>query len=151
MGVVASLLKDVRLPRMVRARQLFPDEALPDVAAALRAELARPAIAARIRPGMRVALAVGSRGLADLPLLVKVAVEELRARGAPPFIVPAMGSHGGATAEGQASVLAALGVTEASAGCPILSSMETVELGVLENGLPVLMDANAMRRTGSSS
>jgi hypothetical protein len=148
MGVVASLLEDVRLPRMVRARQLFTDDALPDVAGALRAEIARPAIAGRIRSGMRVALAVGSRGLADLPLLVKVTVEELRARGASPFIVPGMGSHGGATAAGQASVLAALGVTEASAGCPILSSMETVELGVLENGLPVLMDANAMRADG---
>jgi hypothetical protein len=148
MGIIDELLRDVALPRMVRVRQIFPDNALPDVAASLRAELRAPAIAARITKGARVAVGVGSRGLADLPLLVRVVVEELRARGAEPFIVPAMGSHGGATAEGQTGMLAALGVTEASAGCPILSSMETVELGTLPNGLPILMDRHAMQADG---
>jgi hypothetical protein len=133
---------------MVRIRQNFPADALPDVAAVLRDELRAPAISGRIQPGARIAVAVGSRGMADLPLLVRGVVEELRARGAVPFIVPAMGSHGGATAEGQTAVLAALGVTEASAGCPILSSMETVELGALPNGLPVLMDRHAMEADG---
>ncbi|MHB1302740.1 MAG: nickel pincer cofactor-dependent isomerase, group 22 [Acidiphilium sp.] len=148
MSVIDELVGGVALPRMVRVRQVFPDTALADVAAALREELRRPSIAGRIKPGASVAVAVGSRGLADLPVLVRTVVEELRARGAEPFIVPAMGSHGGATAEGQVKLLGALGVTEKSAGCPIRSSMETVELGKLPNGLPVLMDRHAMAADG---
>jgi nickel-dependent lactate racemase len=148
MSIIESLLRDVALPRMVAVRQIFPEDGLTDVATALRTELRAPQISARIRPGARIAIAVGSRGLADLPLLVSVVVDELKERGAAPFIVPAMGSHGGATAEGQKAVLAALGVTEASAGCPIVSSMETVELGTLDNGLPILMDRHAMEADG---
>lgn len=148
MGTIDNLLCDTPLPRMVRVRQVFRDDALPDVAAALRAEIAAPAIAQRIKPGARIAVAVGSRGLADLPLVVSVVVDELKRRGAQPFIVPSMGSHGGATAEGQQALLAALGVTEASAGCPIVSSMETVELGKLPNGLPVYMDQQSMLSDG---
>jgi uncharacterized protein (DUF362 family) len=148
MSIIESLLRDVALPRMVAVRQIFPEDELTDVATALRTELRAPRISARIRPGARIAIAVGSRGLADLPLLVSVVVDEFKERGAVPFIVPAMGSHGGATAEGQTAVLAALGVTESSAGCPIVSSMETVELGALDNGLPVLMDRHAMEADG---
>lgn len=148
MGIIESLLRDVALPRMARVRQIFADDALADVAGALRAELRAPAIAERIRQGARIAVAVGSRGLADLPLVVNVVVDELKRRGAAPFIVPAMGSHGGATDEGQKALLAALGVTEASAGCPVVSSMETVELGRLPNGLPVYMDKQSMQADG---
>lgn len=148
MDVLESLVCDVALPRMVPVRQDFPDDALDDVEAALRAELRSPAIADRIAPDARIAVGVGSRGLADLPMLVRVTIDELKARGARPFIVPAMGSHGGATAEGQVDVLAALGVTEDSAGCPIVSSMDTVQLGVLPNGLPVHMDRHAMQADG---
>lgn len=145
MGVIAELLKDVAIPRMAPVRQVFDDEALADVAAAIRAEFEKPEIAAMLRPGMSIALAVGSRGLAELPLLVRTTVEELVKRGTEPFIVPAMGSHGGATAEGQVALLAGLGVTQETAGCPIRSSMETVELDRLDNGLPVLMDKHAMQ------
>lgn len=148
MGVIDNLLQDVALPRMARVRQVFADNAVPDVEAALRAELRQPAIDALIRPGAAIAVGVGSRGIAELPLLARTVVDELKRRGARPFIVPAMGSHGGATAEGQAALLATLGVTEESAGCPIRSSMETVELGVLPNGLAVLMDAEAMKADG---
>jgi hypothetical protein len=97
---------------------------------------------------MRIAIAVGSRGVAEIPTLTRVTVEEIRRRGAHPFIVPAMGSHGGATGEGQTDVLANLGVTEASAGCEILSSMEVVELGRLPAGLPVYMDKYAYEADG---
>jgi uncharacterized protein (DUF362 family) len=148
MGIVAELLKDTVLPRMIRARQAFPATELRDVAGTLRDELRKPAIAGRVRRGSRVAVAVGSRGMARIPLIVSVVVEELKALGAEPFLVPGMGSHGGATAEGQIQVLAGLGVTERSAGCPIVSSMEVVELGVLENGLPVYMDRQAMGADG---
>jgi hypothetical protein len=148
MDILTSLLQNVALPRMIRVRQIFPDDALPDVAGAIRQQFREPAIAGRIGATKRIAVAVGSRGLADLPLLVSVVIDELKARGALPFIVPAMGSHGGATAEGQSALLAALGVTEASAGCPIVSSMSTVELGRLPNGLAVLIDEMAMQADG---
>jgi hypothetical protein len=145
---IIELVGDVALPRMAPVRQVFRDNALQDVEAALRNEIARPEIAATLKPGARIALAVGSRGLADLPLLVRTIVDELRRRGAEPFIVPSMGSHGGATAEGQTGVLRALGVTEDSAGCAIRSSMETVVIGTLPNGLPVPMDRIAFEADG---
>jgi len=137
MDILKELLKDTPLPRMVKIRQTFPAPRVADIAATLRQELARPGIGDTVKPGMRIAIAAGSRGVAELPTLVRVTVEELKKRGAAPFIVPAMGSHGGATAEGQREVLANLGVTEKSAGCPIVSSMEVVEIGRLDNGLPV--------------
>lgn len=143
MGVIQDLLRDVPLPRMVPVRQRFPAAEVADVAAAVREELARPGVGDRVRPGMRVAVAVGSRGVAAIDRIVAALVAELKARGAAPFVVPAMGSHGGATAEGQVRVLADLGVTERSAGCPIRSSMEVVEIGRLENGLPVYVDRHA--------
>lgn len=148
MSIIDDLIGGVALPRMVPVRQVFDATAVADVAAAVRAEIAKPAVAERIRPGMTVALGVGSRGLADLPVLVAETVAGLRALGAHPFVVPAMGSHGGATDAGQAALLATLGVTEESAGCTIRSSMEVVEIGRLPNGLPILMDAIAMSADG---
>ena len=143
MDIIKKLLEGVPLPRMVRIRQTFSTSEVKDVSAALRAELAKPSIERAIKPGNRVAVAVGSRGVKSISTLTRVTVEELKKRGAQPFIVPCMGSHGGASAEGQKHILANLGVTEASAGCEILSSMEVVELGRLPNGLPVYMDKYA--------
>lgn len=148
MSVLNELLSDVALPRMARVRQNFPVAEILDIAASLRSELRRPDIAGRVQKNMRIAVAVGSRGMAEIPLIVKVVVAELKKCGAIPFIVPAMGSHGGATTEGQKQVLASLGVTEASADCPIVSSMDVVKLGELKNGLPVLMDKAAAEADG---
>jgi len=148
MGIITDLLADIALPRMVRVRQKFSAPEVHDVAAAVRQELRRPEIARRIKCGMRIAVGVGSRGVAEIALIVRVAIEELKRLGAEPFIVPAMGSHGGATAEGQKQVLASLGVTEQSAGCPVISCMDVVELGVLDNGLAVLMDKYAYEADG---
>ena len=148
MGIITDLLSDIALPGMVRVKQKFVAPEVQDVAAAVREQLRRPEIASRVKPGMRIAVGVGSRGVAEIALIVKVVIEELKQLGANPFIVPAMGSHGGATAEGQTRVLADLGVTEASAGCPILSSMEVVGLGAEVNGLEVLMDKNAYQADG---
>ena len=148
MGIVADLLQNIELPRMVRLRQHFPAGAEMDVAAAVSREMRKPAIASLLKPGMKIAVAVGSRGMAEIPLITRTVVVELQKAGAQPFLVPGMGSHGGGTAAGQRAVLAGLGITEASVGCPILSSMEVVELGVLPNGLPVLMDKNAMQTDG---
>lgn len=148
MSVISELLKSVRLPLMFPARQRFVAPQLDDVAGSLTAQLEQDKITQTIRPGMRVAIAVGSRGLAELPLLVHQTVEMLRVLGADPFIVPAMGSHGGATAEGQRQVLAKLGVTEESAGCKICSSMDVVVVGRLENGLEVFIDKLAYEADG---
>jgi hypothetical protein len=148
MGIITDLLSDIDLPRMVRVRQEFAAPEVRDVATAVREQLRSPQIGDRVKPGMRIAVGVGSRGMAELALIVKVVIAELKRLGAAPFIVPAMGSHGGATAEGQTQLLAGFGVTEASAGCPILSSMEVVELGVMKNGLAVLMDKNAYLADG---
>lgn len=143
------LVENVALPKVALLRQSFAAIDAPPAAKAVHDAMAgAPCVADRIRPGMSVALTVGSRGLAALPELVRAIVAELKARGAVPFIVPAMGSHGGATAEGQIKVLAHLGVTEASAGCPIRSSMETVEVGRLANGMSVRIDKLAFEADG---
>jgi Lactate racemase N-terminal domain len=131
------------LPRMARVRQQLPDEHLPDAAGAVRAALANGLLSARIKPGQRVAITAGSRGIADIQTVIRTVVEELRAVGAQPFVVPAMGSHGGATVEGQRAVLAEYGITEPEVGAPILATMETVEVGALEDGTPCYMDRNA--------
>lgn len=148
MDVIKELLKDVPLPKMATISQSFPSNRLTDVAGVLRKELNKTNITERVRPGMSIAVAVGSRGLADLPVLVQGIVSELKRLGAKPFVIPAMGSHGGASAEGQEEVLANLGVTPQSVGCPIVSSMEVVEIGRLENGLPVYMDKQAYGADG---
>ncbi|MEM0907685.1 MAG: lactate racemase domain-containing protein [Pseudomonadota bacterium] len=144
MDVVKDLVGHIALPKMAPARQVFDDTHIADLDAHLAQAFAAAALETRVRPGESVAIGVGSRGVAELPRLVAATVDALKRVGARPYIVPAMGSHGGATAEGQVALLAGLGVSEASAGCPIRSSMDTVEVGRLESGLAVLMDAIAM-------
>jgi len=148
MSIITDLLSDITLPKMIKVKQKFATTEIADIALAVQEQLRRSEIASRIKPGARIAIGVGSRGMAEISLITKVTVDEIKRCGAAPFIVPAMGSHGGATAEGQIEVLANLGVTEASAGCPILSSMEVVQLGVLDNGMLVLVDKNAYEADG---
>jgi hypothetical protein len=134
------------IPRLARVVQTFPDERIDNIEAKVIQEL--EGSGAQIRPGMRVALAAGSRGIADIARVVKAAADWLKAKGAQPFVVPAMGSHGGATAEGQRQVLAGYGISEETMGAPVLSSMEVVELP--RGGLchPVYMDRNAYEADG---
>ena len=148
MDIIKTLLKDVPLPRMIKISQQFSSEELADVPSVLRAELVASGQLDRIKPGMRIAIAAGSRGVAQISALVRTTVEEVKKRGGVPFVFPAMGSHGGATAEGQADVLAHFGITEQSIGCPIVSSMEVVEISRLPNGLPVYVDKNAYNSDG---
>lgn len=133
-------------PPMHRVTQCFDSQRVEDIPAAVGAALAGSAVEA-IRPGMTVAVAVGSRGIADLPVLVRTLCDVLKQRGAEVFIVPAMGSHGGATAEGQVNILGHLGVTEATAGVPIRSSMEVRPIGSVTsshgNTVELYMDAIA--------
>jgi hypothetical protein len=125
------------LPRMLRVKQTFGGPTVPDVAAATRAALAR--LALPVRPGQSVALTVGSRGIAGIAAIARAAVEHLAGLGARPFIVPAMGSHGGGTAEGQLAVLRHYGVTEAAMGCPVRATMDVVQAGEAL-GLPLWLD-----------
>ncbi len=148
MGIIQDLLQDIPLPRMVKVRQKFAAPEVADLAGTLRQELGKPGTGDRVKPGMRIAIAVGSRGVAQIPAITRVTVEEIKKRGGVPFVVPAMGSHGGATAAGQAEVLTQLGVTEASVGCPVVSSMEVVEVGRLPSGLAVLIDKKAYEADG---
>jgi hypothetical protein len=109
----------------------------------VRAEIGALNLAGRLKPGARVAVTGGSRGVANIATVLRTICDCLKEMGATPFIVPAMGSHGGATAEGQLKVLARYGVTPESMDVPILSSMETVEIGRMDWGLPVLVDKHA--------
>lgn len=148
MSVITELLQNISLPKMVRISQRFPATEVKDVAQTLREQIRRPEIRASVKKGMRIAIAVGSRGMTEIPLIVRTLVEELKVLEALPFIVPAMGSHGGATAEGQRLVLANLGISEDTIGCPIISSMEVVQLGVMDIGLPVFIDKQAYEADG---
>jgi hypothetical protein len=148
MSVITEMLQDIQVPKMIRVKQQFPATEVPDITETLREGIRKPEIIHQVQKGMRIAIAVGSRGMAEIPLIARTVVEELKTRGALPFIVPAMGSHGGATAEGQKLVLANLGITEETVGCPIISSMEVVQCGMLDIGLPVLMDKQAFEADG---
>ena len=149
-STVSQLLRSVPVPRMFHARQTFPDAHIEreDIENAIFAEILHSGMADRIRPGMRIAVTAGSRGIRNVDEITRSVVSFVRSRGASPFIVPAMGSHGGATAEGQRELLAGYGITEERMGCPILSSMETVLLGHTERGKPVYMDKNAFESDG---
>ncbi len=149
-GIVSELLKDVRIPDMFHASQQFPSARLErdEIPAAIRKEMDRPEISEKIRPGMRIAVTAGSRGIRNVDLITRTIVDEVRRRGAVPFIVPAMGSHGGASAEGQLEVLSGYGITEETMGCEIRSDMEPVLLGTTASGKPVYMDRNAYESDG---
>lgn len=140
MGVIEEILKDIPLPRMVRIRQTFEAPELDDPIAELHKELEKPGTIDALRPGSEVAVAVGSRGIANIDKLTRALIDRIKQAGAKPFIVPCMGSHGGATAEGQKEVLRHLGISEETMGVPVRSSMEVVKLGELPNGLPIYCD-----------
>ncbi len=144
MGIYAELLNGIELPRMARVRQTFPDDHLPDIPGAIREALKRPGTMDRIKPGEKVALTVGSRGINNLPVIVQTVVSELRNRGAEVVIIPAMGSHGGATADGQRETLLRLGIVPDIVGAEIVSSMEVKRIGVLPDGLPVFLSSDAL-------
>lgn len=131
------------LPKMYRVRQQFDETSLTDIEGTVRRELEKPAVRALVKPGMRVAVGVGSRGIQNLFTVVKTTVDCLKAMGAQPFIVSAMGSHGGGTEAGQREVLAGYGITEEALGVPVVTTVDTVQLGTCGNGRPVWFDRAA--------
>ncbi len=149
-SIVSGLLEAVPIPRVARVRQRFPDEhipadRLPDHILGL---LAKKGVAAGIRPGMKIAITAGSRGIRNIPLILGTLVRFVRDCGGEPYLVAAMGSHGGATSRGQREVLAGLGITEETVGCPIRSGMEVVPAGRNAEGVQVYMSRDAAQADG---
>ena len=130
------------LPRIFKIHQKIATPRLADVPKEMNALLDRFGLPGKIKPGERIALTAGSRGIRDKAKILKVIATRLKTLGAKPFLIPCMGSHGGATAEGQVEMLKHLGITEEFIGAPIVSSMEVKEIGRTKFGTPVLIDAN---------
>lgn len=149
-GNVSKLLSEIKIPKMFRVQQIFPrhkisKEEIPKV---VQKELSQKPFCDKIKPGMHIAVTAGSRGVANVAIITKAITDFVLSKGAYPFVVPAMGSHGGATAEGQKEVLESFGITEKFLGCPIRSSMEVKEIGYTPDGRPVVIDKNAAQADG---
>jgi len=136
-------LPETTFPRTVRVRQHFPNPTVDDVRAVVMDELARLNLGDRVRPGKTVALTGGSRGVRNIDVIMRATVDYLKSIDARPFIIPAMGSHGGATAEGQTEVLRHYGISEETMGCAVQSGMDVVQIGELDSGVPVYLDQHA--------
>ena len=130
-------------PRMIKLKQQLDRTEVGNIDAVVKQEIKQLDIGSKIKPNDRVAVTGGSRGITDIVSVLKAIVHEIKALGGKPFIVPAMGSHGGATAEGQKALLADYGITEQNTGVPILSSMDVVKIGEVEGEIPVLIDKSA--------
>jgi len=126
--------------KVAKIQQTFPAESIKDISKTIQKELLKDEIHSTIKPGMKVAITAGSRGITNINLIIKEIGKQVKNLGGEPFIVPAMGSHGGATAEGQAEVLHSLGITEDFCEMPIRSSMEVINLGETSEGVPVFQD-----------
>jgi len=131
-------------PRMVRIGQKFKSiPGIDNIDQEIHNQLSKPEIMSNIKSGQNIAITAGSRGIANMDRIIGAIVKELKAFGAKPFIVPAMGSHGNAIAEGQREILKHYNITEDTMGCPIVSSMQTVQIGHTGDGIPVYVDRNA--------
>lgn len=137
---IRKLIENVKLPKIAKVRQHFDESHIEDVAGTTAAKLREQGLEERIKPGMRVVLTGSSRYIADAVPVLRETARFVRECGGEPVIIPAMGSHGGATAEGQREILTEYGITEESCGCRIYSSMETVLTGHTPDGLPVYID-----------
>ena len=139
----------MQLHRLVHIRQNFPDRRLPDVAAAVRAEMQAADWALAVKPGSRIAVGVGSRGITNIDVIAKAVADFWKSRDCEPFIIPVMGSHGAATGRGQADVLAHYEITAETMGCPIVSNLDVVPLGTTEDGVEVVMSKDAYEADGA--
>jgi hypothetical protein len=138
----------MQFSRLLLVRQNFPDRSIRDIPSTIRKELGGAPFASRLKPGARVAIGVGSRGITNISTIVHSVVDYWKSQGMHPFIFPAMGSHGAATAEGQADVLAHYGIIEETMGCPIVSALDVVPLGATPEGIKTFMDRSAYESDG---
>src|SRR5579864_7563881 len=138
----------MQFPRLLLVRQKFPDRRIPDVAAEVHKQLGASGFAARLKPGARIAIGVGSRGIHNIATIVRNVVGYWKEQGMHPFLFQAMGSHGAASAAGQADVLAHYGIVESTMGCPVISQLEVVSLGKTSDGIEAFMDKTAYESDG---
>lgn len=138
----------MEFPRLYLVRQNFPDRRIADIPGTVHQQLGSAGFGANLKPGAKIAIGVGSRGIANIATIARSVVDYWKAKGMSPFIFPAMGSHGAATAEGQADVLAHYGIHEATMGCPVISALEVVSLGKTADGIEAFMDRNAFNADG---
>ena len=138
----------MQLPRMAKMQQRFAATALEDVRQSVRQTLAEADLASAIKSGQRIAVSSGSRGIANIPLITRTVVDCVKEAGGQPFLLPAMGSHGGANPEGQKEVLASYGISPESMGCPVEATMDVVEVGRLADDTPVLLNRLAWESDG---
>jgi len=136
------------LPKMVEIRQRISTAHIGDVTSVVKKELERIDLPGKVGRNMRVAITAGSRGIACYPEILAAVVKEVKNAGGTPFIVPAMGSHGGSTSKGQLDILGGLGITPDAVNAPIHSSMEVKELGRLDDNTPVYIDKFALNSDG---
>ena len=148
MSQINEILDNIKLPQIMKVKQVFDDTKIENVPQYLNQKLIEKQIKDKIKPGMKIAITGGSRGISNYQDLMKTVVDFIYKCGATPFVVPAMGSHGGGTAEGQANMLKKLGITKETVGCDIISSMEVVEVGRTSKDLPVYIDKNAANADG---
>ena len=150
-NIITELASSVRLPKMVKVKQLLDHSHIDinEIPGIVRSELDREELRARIKPGASVAITCGSRGVANIAVIIRAIVDFVKECGGSPFIFPAMGSHGGATAQGQREILASYHVTEDTMGCPIKATMEVVQVGETPDGMPVYVDRYAYELTPS--
>ena len=147
-STIDRLLEGIPVPRVVKIRQDFERPVIENVEAAFLERLCSSRVLERVTSGMRIGVGVGSRGISNQPVMVRILIEHLKARGAQPFIFPAMGSHGGATAAGQQDLLARMGISEQTMGAPVRATMDVVDMGTAENGLTAWFDAHAASADG---
>ena len=138
----------MQFPRLFLVRQNFPDRSVKDIPGEVRKQLSGSGFASRLKPGSSVAIGVGSRGITNIATIVRSVVDFWKSQGMHPFLFPAMGSHGAATARGQADVLAHYGIDEATMGCPVISQLEVVSLGSTAEGIEAFMDKKAYDSDG---
>ena len=139
----------MQLQKLVQIRQNFPDRGLPDVAGAVRAQMESAGWALAVKPGSRIAVGVGSRGITNIDIIARAVVDFWKSRDVKPFLIPVMGSHGAASAQGQADVLAHYGITEETMGAPVISSLDVVPVGTTPGGIEVVMDRQAHEADGT--
>ena len=138
----------MRFPKIIQVEQSIDTRHLQDYSATLRSELEAVGLSRAIKKDMKVAITAGSRGIAHIPEMLAIIVDEVKKAGGHPYLFPAMGSHGGATAEGQMGILNALGITEAATHAPIRATSETKMIGTLDNGEAVYIDKYAAEADG---
>ncbi len=147
-GVISLSAETIKLPEVRRVRQLFCNDSIENIEAHLEERLRRQLAGGPSLRGRRICITAGSRGIPHFPLILRTVCRCLKELGAEPFIIPAMGSHGGATAEGQKQILTDYGITEEAMGAPVCSSMEVVQYGTLPDGTPLYCDRLAAQADG---